>query len=104
MNINAASTQFSNAVTPFAASPSSELTNPINASPIPPIKQADNSERAGDRDPRQAQAQVSQSEDEDAANEPEASARPSQAAKKVAGQELTEQELATLMQLQARDC
>ncbi len=103
MNIHSTNTHYSNAVTPFAASASSEVTNPENALPLPPIKQSPDSDRTGDRESRQALAQPTAAEEEEASVQEDGSAKPTDNTKKVAGRELTEQELATLMQLKARD-
>ncbi|BFM09070.1 putative metalloprotease CJM1_0395 family protein [Halioxenophilus aromaticivorans] len=103
MNIPSASSNFSNAVTPFAATASSEVTNPVNASPMPPIKESPNNSKAGDRDARQSSANTLPSDEEEIAGEESQDAKPEEKTKKVAGKELSEQELATLMQLKARD-
>lgn len=103
MNISNVSTQVSNALTPFEASPNSELTNPVNASPMPPIKAAEHAERAGDRDHQQASSHDADSENEDVSSEDPTSEQSSNDVKASANGQLSEQELSTLMQLKARD-
>lgn len=103
MNISNASTQFSSAITPFAPPSSGELANPDSAAPLPPIKPSPEVAPSGDR-AAHAQTAFSDDQRESAAAPSNAqSAASPGAAKQAVNKELSEQELATLMQLKARD-
>jgi len=104
MNISNVTSSLANAITPFAATEKSEVTNPVNASPMPPVKPSEQADKPSIRDQKSApQQKNSEAEAEDPESETDAAASEQKKPSSISTQGMSEQELATLMQLKSRD-